>query len=120
MAKAKSKRVSVDNSRATLPAGFKQIEKMGSFWSGRKPGDNFTGKLVSVKMKHFPKAKGFPARDANVYTFSTPTGNLEITQSGGLGALELVKKGQTVYIEFIGMKKLAGKQAMREYVVGVK
>jgi hypothetical protein len=55
-----------------------------------------------------------------VYTLSTATGSVEVTQSGGLGALTQVKKGQTVYIAFVRMKKLPGKSPMREYIVGVK
>jgi hypothetical protein len=119
--KGASPRKSDHTTRAQLPAGFTPIEHLGSFWSGRNPGDHFEGKLLSVKSKHFPKAKGYPARDANVYTFEVKGGKkVEITQSGGLGALEDVRKGQSVYIQYLGLKKLKGKQAMREYAVGVK
>jgi hypothetical protein len=104
-----------------LPKGFKAIERLGKFFKGENPGDAVTGKLVSVKTKHFERNGRYPARDAKVYLLDTGGGrNVEVTQSGGLGALELVKKGETVHIVFLGMKKLKGKQAMREYLVGVK
>lgn len=110
-----------------LPSGFKAIEKMGNFWVGRKPGDTFQGKLKSSKAKDFPKTKDYAASTRNVYTFEAAVvngekqpGAIEITQSGGLGALELVKKGQQVFIVFLGMKKLPGKSPMREYQVAVK
>lgn len=117
MARAKSKRSGI-----ALPAGFKAIERLGNFWVGRKPGESITGKLLSVKEKHFDANKklGYAARDVNVYTLDVKGKKIEVTQSGGLGALEEVRKGQTVYICFLGMKKLAGRQAMREYVVAVK
>lgn len=104
-----------------LPKGFKAIEGGGKFWSGQKPGDSITGKLVKVSVKHFPKGK-FPARDANVYILHTSDGrDVEVTQSGGLNCLEKAKKGQTVCIVFIGMKKLKGRrEPMREYIAGVK
>lgn len=108
------------NAEPMLPKGFKPIERLGGFWVGRNRGDTFEGVLLKKRVKHFPKSGKYAARDANVYTFKTKGGDCEITQSGGLGALEQVKKGQHVFIRFLGMKKLAGKQAMREYVVGVK
>lgn len=115
---AKSKTVARPASK--LPAGFKAIEHLGDFWNGKEPGDNITGKLVSKKVKHFAKGK-YAARDANVYVIDVKGKKLEVTQSGGLGALEDVKKGQSVYIEFLGMKKLAGKkEKMKEYLVAVK
>lgn len=125
MAKRKSSSVKAGKQGArvapTFPAGFKPIEHMGSFWSGKTPGEHFEGRLLSSAVKHFPKSKGYEARDANVYTFETKDKNkIEITQSGGLGALTKVKKGQWVYIIFMGMKKLKGKMAMREYAVAVK
>lgn len=104
-----------------LPKGFKALEGGGKFWSGQKPGDQITGKLVKSTVKHFPKGK-YPARDANVYILHTADGrDVEVTQSGGLNAMEQVKKGQTVCIVFLGMKKLKGRrEPMREYAVGVK
>lgn len=108
-------------SKVSLPAGFKAIEHLGSFWKGEKPGDTVSGKLISSKVKHFPKQGKYAARDANVYTLQLASGKkLEVTQSGGLGALEEVKKGQTVCIVFMGMKAIKGRSAMREYMVGVK
>ena len=119
MAKAKAKSKAKQN---MLPSGFKPIDPIGAFWSGREPGDKFEGTLVSVKTKHFEKNGKYAARDANVYTFKSKDGGkpVEITQSGGLGALQQVKKGQQVCIVFVGMKKLKGKADMREYQVGVK
>jgi len=104
---------------AKLPAGFKAIEHLGAFWKGDKPGDSITGKLVSKKVKHFPKGK-YAARDANVYTLDVKGKKVEVTQSGGLGALEEVRKGQQVYIQFLGMRKLPGKKAMRDFLVATK
>lgn len=122
MAKAKkSAAVARPNKMIELPAGFKAIEHQGKFFKGEKPGDSLTGKMLKVAVKHFPKKGTYAARDANVYTIETKTGGkVEVTQSGGLGALAEVKKGQQVHIVFLGMKKLKGKQAMREYAVGVK
>jgi hypothetical protein len=117
MARAKQSKVA-----PKLPAGFKAIERLGDFWVGRKPGDVITGKLLSVKKKHFDANKklGYAARDVNVYTIDFKGKKTEVTQSGGLGALEQVKKGQMVYIEYIGLKKIKGKSPMREYIVAVK
>jgi hypothetical protein len=118
--KSKSK----DSAGRLLPKGFKAIEHQGNFWKGNRVGDSIEGKLIKVAVKHFPAARvngvKYQERDANVYTLSTATGSVEVTQSGGLGALTQVKKGQTVYIAFVRMKKLPGKSPMREYIVGVK
>jgi hypothetical protein len=107
-------------SNLQLPSGFKAIEHLGAFWSGKNPGDQITGKMLSRTTKKFPKTAKYPARTANVYTLDVKGQKIEVTQSGGLGALEEVKKGETVCILYLGLKKLAGKQAMREYVVGIK
>jgi hypothetical protein len=114
MAKSASK-----SNAPMLPKGFKPIEHLGSFWSGQKPGDTIQGKYLGHKVKHFPKGK-YPARDANIHTLDVKGKKIEITQSGGLGALEEVKKGQTVWIAYMGQKKLPGKKSMREYTVAVK
>lgn len=109
------------NKMIALPSGFKSIERIGSFWRGDSRGDALTGKMLGVKLKHFDKKGSYAARDVNVYTIQTLDGKkVEVTQSGGLGALELVKKGQSVHIVFLGMKNLKGKSPMREYAVGVK
>lgn len=115
------KREKVKTIKPALPSGFKALENIGKFFSGKEPGDQLVGKLVKVESKHFPKGR-YPARDANVYTIRTKDGNdVEVTQSGGLGALQQVKKGQTVAIVYLGMKKLKGRrEPMREYAVGVK
>ena len=106
--------------KRTLPAGFKAIEHIGNFWNGREPGDSIVGRLVKISVKHFPKGK-YAARDANIYMLDVNGKKIEVTQSGGLGAMESVKKGQQVYIEFLGMKKLPGKkERMKEYLVAVK
>lgn len=116
MAKSKSN----PTARKALPSGFKEITGQGNFWKGDKKGDTITGKLKSIRTHHFEKNGRIAARDANVYLLTTSDGDIEVTQSGGLGALTKVKKGQTVYIEFVGMKKLKGRSDMREYIVGVK
>lgn len=116
MAKAKSSA----RDAVKLPSGFKAIERIGSFWKGEKHGDSIEGKLLKITTKTFPKNGKIPARDAQVYHLETPSGVREVTESGGLGALTQVKKGQTVYIAFVGMKKLKGRSPMREYIVGVK
>lgn len=109
------------NKMIELPKGFKAIERMGTFWRVENVGDTLQGKMLSVKTKHFDKKGSYPARDAFVYTIETADKKkVEVTQSGGLGALESVKKGQQVCIIFLGMKKLKGKSPMREYAVGVK
>lgn len=118
MAKAKQSKL---RGVTELPAGFKPIQGMGAFWKGESPGDFIMGKLVKVHIKHFEKNGKYAARDANVYTLDVKDrGRVEVTESGGLGALRQVKKGQSVHILFVGMKKLKGKSPMREYVVGVK
>lgn len=116
MAKPKSK----DSVGRSLPKGFKEITGQGNFWKGEKVGDTITGKLKSTRVHHFEKNGRIAARDANVYLLTTVDGDVEVTQSGGLGALTKVKKGQTVFIQFVGMKKLKGRSDMREYIVGVK
>lgn len=108
------------STRSKLPSGFKEISGQGNFWKGQKVGDTITGKLVGTRIHHFEKNGKIAASDANVYKLATADGDIEVTQSGGLGALTRVKKGQTVYIEFVGMKKLKGRSPMREYVVAVK
>lgn len=115
------KREKVKAIKPALPSGFKALDNIGKFFSGKSPGDQLVGKLVKVETRHFPKGR-YPARDANVYIVETKEGQkVEVTQSGGLGAMEQVKKGQTVAIVFIGMKKLKGRrEPMREYLVGVK
>ena len=103
-----------------LPTGFKAIEHIGSFWTGHKPGDSITGVYRGSKVKHFPKGK-YPARDANEHTIEVKGGKkITVTQSGGLGALQDVKKGQAVYVEFLGIRKLPGKKSMKDYLVAVK
>lgn len=123
MAKKKGRPAGTKNvvqSRVELPKGFKAIEHIGNYWRGEKPGDSITGKLVKSGTKHFPKGK-YAARDANVYTLDVDGRKVEITQSGGLGALEQVKKGQMVYVQFLGMKKIKGKkESMREFLVAAK
>jgi hypothetical protein len=116
VAKPKSNTVA----KKQVPKGFKEITGQGNFWKGKDKGDSITGKLKGTRTHTFPKKGRQEARDANVYLLETADGEIEVTQSGGLGALTKVKKGQTVYIEFVGMKKLQGKSPMREYIVGVK
>ena len=115
-----SKTKSNTAAKKQLPKGFKEITGQGNFWKGNDKGDTITGKLKGTRVHTFPKEGRREARDANVYLLDTADGEVEVTQSGGLGALTKVKKGQTVYIEFVGMKKLPGKSPMREYIVGVK
>lgn len=123
MAKAKK---STASSRK-LPAGFKAISSFGDNWSGEKFGDSITGKITKIETVSFPaqgkkgSASYRPARDVPKYHVETKDGTRAVLVSAGLRALEQTKKGQTVYIEYVGKRKIkAGQNPMREYVVAVK
>lgn len=104
-----------------LPAGFKVISGGGNSWRPEKIGDSIMGKFVKSKVVTMEKKGKIPARDVNVYSIETKEGLRDVWQSGGLGALALVKKGQQVFIQFIGKKVITkGQQPMREFVVAVK
>lgn len=104
-----------------LPAGFKAISGFGNSWKPEKIGASIMGKLTKVKSVHLEKKGKIPARDVSVYTIETKDGNQDVWESGGLKALTLVKKGQQVFIQFIGKRVIAkGQQPMREFVVAVK
>lgn len=125
MAKAKTKKSS--SIKARLPAGYKAIEGGGNAWRTDKKGDSIEGKLIKVKVVHMP-AQGKkntpsfrPARDVNLYSIETASGVVNVFQSAGLKALESVKKGKSVYIQYIGSRIIKKGQApMREYIVATK
>lgn len=104
-----------------LPKGFTAISFGGQSWKPEKPGDQIIGKLTGVKSVDLPKNGRIPARTVAVYSLTTDEGARDVWESGGLKALANVKKGQTVCIVFLGMKKLKGQaNPMRDYAVGVK
>lgn len=104
-----------------LPAGFKAISGGGNSWKPEKPGESIMGKFLKVKTVHLEKKGKIAARDVQVYTIETKDGQRDVWQSAGLKALELVKKGQQVYVQYVGKKVIAkGQQPMREFVVAVK
>lgn len=114
MAKAKSKAPAL-----VLPRGFKAISG-GSSWKGENIGDTLTGKLIKVTTEHFEKRGKQPARDVQCYLIEAADGPHKVFQSAGLKALENVKKGQRVYIGYMGKKVITrGHNPMREYTVAV-
>lgn len=104
-----------------LPAGFKAISGGGDSWKPEKKGASINGVMGTVKVVHMPKKGKQPARDVNVHTIKTKEGDIQVWQSAGLKALEKVKKGKPVYVEFTGKRVIKKGQApMREYVVATK
>lgn len=125
MAKAKATRKSSIKTR--LPAGYKAIEGGGNAWKTEKKGDHIEGKLLKVKVIKMP-ARGKKgsnsyqaARDVNLYSIETSTGVISVFQSAGLKALESIKKGKSVFIQYVGKKVITkGQNPMREYIVATK
>lgn len=124
---AKSKKVRNSSIKAKLPAGYKAIEGGGNAWKTEKKGDSIEGKMLKVKVikmaaqgkKNTPSFR--PARDVNLYSIETHTGVVNVFQSAGLKALESVKKGKSVFIQYIGSRVIKKGQApMREYIVATK
>ena len=120
MAKAKSKRKAL-----LLPKGFQAISG-GDSWKGVKMGDTLTGVLLKKTVTRFEARgkKGTPsyqaAREVPTYFVETDHGTQKVFQSAGLKALENVKKGQRVYIAYMGQKVITrGHNPMREYTVAV-
>jgi hypothetical protein len=125
MAKAKATRKS--SIRTKLPAGYKAIEGGGNAWKTEKKGESIEGKLIKVKVIKMPARgkKGSSsyqmARDVNLYTIETANGVVNVFQSAGLKALESVKKGKSVFIQYIGKRVITkGQNPMREYIVATK
>lgn len=115
------KKASNSNKMAQLPKGFKAISGFGNSWRPEKPGEMLQGKYVESRAVDLPKKGRIPARTVNVHTIANLEGSFDIFQSGGLKALETLKKGQTVCILFRGLRKIPGMaQPMKDYVVGVK
>lgn len=125
MAKAKAQRKS--SIRTKLPAGYKAIEGGGNAWKTEKKGESIEGKLLKVKVIKMP-ARGKKgtnsfqaARDVNLYSIETASGVVSVFQSAGLKALENVKKGRSVFIQYIGKRIISkGQNPMREYIVATK
>lgn len=125
MATAKTKRK--NNIKFKLPAGYKAIEGGGNAWKTEKKGESIEGKLLKVKVIKMP-ARGKKgsnsyqaARDVNLYTIETSSGIVNVFQSAGLKALESVKKGKSVFIQYIGKRVITkGQNPMREYIVATK
>lgn len=114
------------NIKGKLPAGFNVISGLGSQWSP-KPGDSIQGILTRIKIVKLPAKgkKGKPnykeARDWPIYTIKTSTGEVELGESAGTRSLANVKKGRSVYIRYLGKKKLGGgRQPMRDFLVATK
>lgn len=125
MAKAKATRKS--SIRTKLPAGYKAIEGGGNAWKTEKKGESIEGKLIKVKVIKMPSRgkKGTnsyqSARDVNLYTIDTSNGVVNVFQSAGLKALESVKKGKSVFIQYVGKRVITkGQNPMREYIVATK
>jgi|SRR5579863_3069338 len=113
--------------RFALPKGYKAIEGGGNAWKTDKKGDSIEGKLIKVKVVHMPaqgkkKTPSYRApRDVNLYSIETASGVVNVFQSAGLKALESVKKGASVFIQYIGSRVIKKGQApMREYIVATK
>ena len=124
---AKSKKASRSSVRTKLPAGYKAIEGGGNAWKTEKKGESIEGKLIKVKVIKMPARgkKGSSsyqaARDVNLYTIETSSGVVNVFQSAGLKALESVKKGKSVFIQYIGKRVITkGQNPMREYIVATK
>jgi hypothetical protein len=114
---AKQKKSTV---KSELPKGYRDITG-GASWRPKKPGEHIEGRYAGSKTIHLPKKGRQAARDLNIHRIDTVDGQLEVLQSAGLKALEGLKKGTSVYIQFTGMKKLGGgRNPMREFVVGTK
>jgi len=114
---AKAKRTAT---KGTLPKGFKVLG--GGAWSPAKVGDSITGKMFkseSVTQKNMQTGK---PEQRTVYTIHSTDGEvLKVWESAGLKALQRVKKGAPVYIEFIGMgEKKKGRNPARLYLVATK
>lgn len=117
MARAKSK--SKSTAAMELPRGFKAISG-GNSWKGDKPGDCLTGRLLRVESVTFQKRGKDPARTVPCYFIECADGTHKVFQSAGLKALANVKKGQRVYIGYMGQKVITrGHNPMREYTVAV-
>jgi hypothetical protein len=122
--KAKARKSSV---RTKLPAGYKAIEGGGNAWKTEKKGESIEGKLLKVKVIKMP-ARGKKgtnsfqaARDVNLYSIETASGVVNVFQSAGLKALESVKKGRSLFIQYIGKRVISkGQNPMREYIVATK
>lgn len=109
------------NGKVQLPKGWKAITGGGNSWKPAKSGESIEGVMLGSKVVSLPKNGRIPARDVNVYTVKTKDADVDVWQSGGLKALEKIKKGKPVYIQFLGMKKIKGQaQPMREYLVATK
>lgn len=113
--------------RFQLPKGYKAIEGGGSSWKTEKKGDHIEGKMAKVKSIRMPARgkKGTASyqapRDVNLYTIETKDGPVSLFQSAGLKALESVKKGQSVFIQYIGKRVITkGQNPMREFIVATK
>jgi hypothetical protein len=115
MAKAKNSTV-----RSELPKGYKNITG-GNAWRPEKAGQHIQGKYAGSKSIDLPKKGKQPARSLNIHRIDTSDGQVEVMQSAGLKALEGLKKGTSVYIQYVGLKKLGGgRNPMREFIVGTK
>lgn len=107
--------------KVTLPKGFKAITGGGDSWKPTKKGAAIQGVLSGVKTIHQEKRGKMPARDITLYTIKTKEGDVNVWGSAGLRALENVRKGKEVYIQYLGEKDVGkGKNPMRDYMVATK
>lgn len=107
--------------KPALPKGFTAITGGGDSWRPEKVGASLQGVLRNVKKVHMPKKGKMAARDVNIYTITTPTGDVQVWESAGLRALATVKKGRQVFVQYVGKKVIGkGRNPMREFVVAVK
>jgi hypothetical protein len=118
---AKAKKARKNNIKFELPKGYKSITG-GSSWKPDKPGDFIEGIYNGKKELHMEKRGRIPARDVNLHHIKQSDGSvIDIFQSGGLKALESLKKGTKVFIQYVGKRVITkGQQPMREFIVGTK
>lgn len=109
--------------KVTLPKGFQTISGFANSWKPDKKGSSLLGALVATKVVTVERKRGkkIVKEDVNKYTFHTSTGDVDVWESAGLRALAQVKKGQQVFIQYIGKRVITkGQNPMREFLVAVK
>jgi len=109
--------------KVTLPKGYQTISGFANSWKPDKKGASLQGVLVAIKKVTVERKRGKKTvkEDVNKYTFRTLTGDVDVWESAGLRSLQQVKKGQSVFIQFIGKRIITkGQNPMREFLVAVK
>lgn len=109
--------------KVTLPKGFQTISGFANSWKPDKKGASLQGKLVAIKSVEVSRKQGkkIVKADVNKYTIRTAAGDVDVWESAGLRTLQQVKKGQEVFIQYIGKRVITkGQNPMREFLVAVK